>query len=178
MYDAELALAGCEAERHGAEVLARSGLRRHLLACRHSRQSADCKQCGVHHPRPCQGRHQSECICSAKVAPGVQARPVQCVGTAPTLKVEEFELTSPTASLELSMLESTIEVGQEVWEAALPESEVWKGLEWVDILKKHNDEFNPARIVRSKPGADSSVDELPVCSHGVTCVSQFCCFLI
>ena len=56
----------------------------------------------------------------AKLPPGVQSRPAQAVGSAPTLTFEEFELTSPTASLELPMLEGTIERGKRCGKA--PES--------------------------------------------------------
>ena len=58
-------------------------------------------------------------------------------------------MTSPTASLELPMLESTIEWGKRRGKDTLPDSKVWKGLGRADILKKHNDEFNPACIART-----------------------------
>ena len=178
MYDAELALAVAKLNGMAQKSwpdLAYAGICWHAGTAGRAQIASNVESIIQDHVK---GAISQNAYALAKVAPGVQARPVQCVGTAPTLKVEEFELTSPTASLELPMLESTIEWGKRCGKAALPESEVWKGLGWVDILKKHNDEFNPAGIVRSKRGADSSVDELPVCSHGVTCVSQFCCFLI
>ena len=63
------------------------------------------------------------------------------------------------------MLEGTIERGKRCGKPALPDSQFWKGLGWADILKKHNDEFNLAGIVRNEQAAESSVEEPPVCSN-------------
>ena len=85
-------------------------------------------------------------------------------GGVPSLNVSDFELTIPSASNELHLTQEFVDKGKRCGKVPLPDSEVWKGMTWADILKKHNDEFNPAGTTRGKRAADVSVQEFLSCN--------------
>ena len=68
--------------------------------------------------------------------------------------------TLPTATNGLAFLKETVARGEQCGKVSLPESEPWKGMTWADIMKTHNNEFNPSGAIRSKRGASTSVEEL------------------
>lgn len=97
----------------------------------------------------------------AKMPAGLQAPRPADKSQAPQLDMSVFELTVPqTTNLELPFLKTTMDKGQACSKTSLPSSEVWSGLAWADIVKQHNDEFNPAGTVRNKREADIPVEQL------------------
>ena len=77
-----------------------------------------------------------------------------------TLNTHDFKLTLPTATNDLAFLKKTVTKGEQCGKISLPESEPWKGMTWADIMKTHDNEFNPSGAIRSKKGASTSVGEL------------------
>ena len=98
----------------------------------------------------------------APLPDGLQSKPVSQSQMAPSLDMSSFELTMPTSANELPPLVDTISRGKQCGKTVLPDSEVWKGMSWADILKAHNDEFNPSGAVKNKRLAETPAEELPV----------------
>ena len=78
----------------------------------------------------------------------------------PALDLSQFTVTAPQTNLELRWLQSTLDEGELCGSVMLPTSEVWGGLGWKDIKKKHDDEFNPTGMLARKRAADSPADSL------------------
>ena len=86
--------------------------------------------------------------------------PTVSQSAAVTLNTDDFKLTLHTATYDLAFLKETVTKGEQCGKTSLPESEPWKGMTWADIMKIHNNEFNPSGALRSKRGASTSVQEL------------------
>ena len=95
----------------------------------------------------------------ARLPDGVSQAPVPQSHSPPQLNLEDFKLTLPSPNNELLLLMDTVSKGKRCNKVVLPETEMWKGMSWPDILKKHNDEFNPSGTIRPKRDAEVTVQE-------------------
>ena len=89
--------------------------------------------------------------------PSLLSRPVLQSSSPPSLKLDLFELTQPTANNELHWLRETVTKAKSCGDVLLPDSEVWKGLGWAQLFEKHNQEFNPQEVIRAKRASETDV---------------------
>lgn len=76
----------------------------------------------------------------------------------PSLDESQFQLCIPT-NQELLWLKSTMDKGQRCGNTILPDSEVWKGQCWQDMVTNHNKEFNKSGLVRNKREPETAIEE-------------------
>ena len=95
----------------------------------------------------------------AELPPGMLSKSADPQTKMPSLDESAFHLCIPTPGQELVWLKSTMDKGQLCGNTELPDSEVWKGQCWQDIVASHNAEFNKSGLVRNKREADISVEE-------------------